>query len=557
MGQEETYPIAVKRDGTENEALTDLDLRLLSMLDGNTSLSALQHSTGIAPQQLRSILERLRVAGAIRFNSVPLGPVSSPTSGTRLKSSASDAPPQPTSVRLPIGGSPRVRAAEINPDDLEPTIGIELKTQKAILLLHARLSLEDHYALLGVARTAEKKEIKSAYFDLMNQFHTDKFYGKKLGGFEKRLQQIVEVLTKANDVLGRKKTRAEYDDYLASRETTRGARESMVPAMPSSAPPPASGATPSSGRAAVAPIDVIPNIPRAPKAPQIDEAIHRPGSSVPPSSESLADTMRPPTPAPDSDRRSRPPQSGAQPPSSGSPQSRSSVPPRNDAARRLLARKMGRRLPQASTPRTPTPSPAPKADPAERRKAVEADLRARYDARRGVNPEKAGRYLEMSQEAQNGGDWAAAMSALKMASACAPDDGSIKAKLQETQELADRALAPKFLEQAKYEEKDGRPERAARSYERAARGKKSAELFDKAAACLLKAPVPKEEDRRKVVELARQAVTLDNKNAAYRITLARAYDVAGMRTSAQGEARRALELEPKNDEAKQLHKELK
>jgi tetratricopeptide (TPR) repeat protein len=144
-----------------------------------------------------------------------------------------------------------------------------------------------------------------------------------------------------------------------------------------------------------------------------------------------------------------------------------------------------------------------------------------------------------------------------VAAQAAPDDLVVQKRMAEVITLADRALAPKFLEQARYEEKDGQFDRAARSYERAARGKESAELFDKAAQCLLRSAYRAEDDKRKLVELARKCVTLDNRCADYRLTLARAYDVAGMRTSAQGEVRRALELEPDNKHAKELQKALK
>lgn len=233
MDKANTYPVMALEGQGQAPGLSDDEKTVLRHIDGNTSISALAGSTGFGEQKLRRILHRLGAAGAIRFYAVPQGPASSPSSGPRVKTATIDESPQPNSVRAPKRERAPMSLLEINPDDLEPTIEIELKTQKEILQLEGRLRTEDHYALLGVSREAEKKEIKSAYFDLMNRFHTDKFYGKRLGGFERRLQHIIEALTKANDVLGRKKTRAEYDEYLSSRETTQGARESMIPAMPS------------------------------------------------------------------------------------------------------------------------------------------------------------------------------------------------------------------------------------------------------------------------------------------------------------------------------------
>jgi tetratricopeptide (TPR) repeat protein len=196
-------------------------------------------------------------------------------------------------------------------------------------------------------------------------------------------------------------------------------------------------------------------------------------------------------------------------------------------------------------------------DSAQVRRAVRADLKARFDARRVRESDRIDQFLKASMEARAAGDWAAAVNSLRMAISRKPDDVILAQQLEAMQAEADIALAPKFLEQAQYEEKNGSPDRAARSYERAAQGKKSPELFNKAARCLLSVRPKSEDDLRKTAEMARQAVALDKQKATYRITLARAYDAAGMRTSALGELNRALELEPNNNEAKELLKQFK
>lgn len=424
-------------------------------------------------------------------------------------------------------------APEINPDDLEPTIDLDLKLQKKILQLHSILKTADHYTLLGVTPLADKKEIRTAYFDLMNLYHTDKHYGKNLGSFAPKLQQIVQVLTKASDTLSRNKTRIEYDEYLASRQSTLGARTSIIPRPPQSSHPPEGASISRSSMPPGAAYGGTPQIPKAPPTPTISD------------SNSFSVERRTPSsdPAPNSAVVS--PRTGAV---------------SQDAARRMLARKMGARafggnavgLGGAARAEHPSPPPA-----ASSRQALEADLRQRYDARKNSGKAHLTKYLSMAAAAIQQGEWSQAVSAMKLAVQVAPDDPTVLARQAEVQQQADRALAPRFLEQARYEEKDGHPERAARSYERAAQGKNSAELFDKAAKCLLKLGRLSDADKRKVVELARKSVTLDNRTADYRVTLARAYDVAGMRTSAQGEVRRALELEPNNKDAKELQKALK
>lgn len=62
--------------------------------------------------------------------------------------------------------------------------------------------MTDHYATLGVARTATQDEIKRAYRKLASQYHPDK------GGDTQRFQQIQS----AYEVLGNESRRAEYDN---------------------------------------------------------------------------------------------------------------------------------------------------------------------------------------------------------------------------------------------------------------------------------------------------------------------------------------------------------
>jgi molecular chaperone DnaJ len=62
--------------------------------------------------------------------------------------------------------------------------------------------VKDHYATLGVSRTATAEEIKKAYRKLASQHHPDK------GGDTKKFQEIQA----AYDVLGNAQTRSEYDN---------------------------------------------------------------------------------------------------------------------------------------------------------------------------------------------------------------------------------------------------------------------------------------------------------------------------------------------------------
>ena len=124
---------------------------------------------------------------------------------------------------------PRARVLNYDPALLDEETDLPEETKHEILEVFSLLDDANHYTMLGVERTAEKKDIKAAYFVLVQQFHADRFFGKKLGTFKGRIDRIFAALTKAHDTLARNRSRAQYDAYLKSREETLGARDSVAP----------------------------------------------------------------------------------------------------------------------------------------------------------------------------------------------------------------------------------------------------------------------------------------------------------------------------------------
>src|SRR5436305_330436 len=80
---------------------------------------------------------------------------------------------------------------------------------------------KDYYKILGVARTADEKEIKSAYRKLARKYHPDVNPGDKSA--EEKFKEISE----ANDVLSDPHKRSQYDSFgeqwkAASSRRTEG-----------------------------------------------------------------------------------------------------------------------------------------------------------------------------------------------------------------------------------------------------------------------------------------------------------------------------------------------
>lgn len=541
---------------------------VLSQVNGYTSSSDIALVTGFPEDKVDEILLRLRQLGAVDWSAATASGMenTSPTAETRAQRASKSRPqavskssleakdvrdvpkaisapppleeappaqPEKESSSKPEHAFPR-RHGDFDPTLLEEPGEIDRATKTEILRFWARIEHDTHYELLGIDSAADKKAVKAAFFELVNVFHTDRFFGKDLGTFRARLEKIFAALTRAHDTLTRDKKRSDYDQYLASVNLTRGVRDSHTPGRLSANAP------------------STPAIPAAPRAPKI---------SVSSGTESELDGSGG---AQETDRQSLRAPAPTSQAATGTAANSSRIPD-SDALKRLLAKKFGHREGPPSRPGGVAPSDpvaTSSADPDLVKKHIGEQMRARFEARNAgaASPRsQVEHYLELAQGARERNEWGSAMNALRVGLSLEPEDAELKARLEAYQQEANRALADQFADQGRYEESDALYARAARSYEKAAIGKqlscqghRAASLFERASHCLMEA----DGDERKAVELARQAVVLDPK-AGHRLTLARAYERAKMKTSALGEVERALATEPNHEEAKAAQKRLK
>ncbi len=551
---------------------------VLSRVDGMAPPKEIAASTGLPDERVVVCLERLRSLGAISFGPTEVAPPPRPTAGVRPVPQATAStsgtptatPASPAGTPASPAGTPpspappppqgvvartRLRAVEehtpstpLHPAardydlaELEEPADLEPERKKLILDTFYALARLNHYQLLDVPEDADKKAIKLAYYERVAVFHTDRYYGKNLGAFKARLEKVFGALTKAYDTLTRNKSREEYDRYLVTRRRSAGVDSAPprrmtpmpvgspdmtpAPAPAIEAPAPGGASAPASGGTSSPP--TTPYIPPPPRPPVVGAVIRGLG----PSPAAMAQAARA--------------KEDAAQTTGNSP---STLPPGDaEAARRALARKlMGTR--GSVPPSAPTPSED------EKRTSANDGLKNLYEKRLNDGAaQAAARYRELAEQAISEGNLASAINTLKIALSAAPDDKSLVALLDQVEERSDAAMADQFLEQARYEEQDGHFAQAARAYGRAARGKKSAQLYDRAALCLVEAGI----EARQAVEFARKATALDPKRAVYRLTLARAYYLGNMPTSGSAELKRALELAPDHEDIKAWAKRLK
>ena len=358
--------------------------------------------------------------------------------------------------------------------------------KEQVYALHRALDSATHYELLGVPDNAPPAAIRQAFHELIRVFHPDRHFGEALGELRPMLDRIATHLNRAYDVLARGETRQEYDQYLNAIGRTRQ-------------------------------LDTVldRDSAEATELASVERLIAQ-AASEPPEERPAASTIPPSGP------RSRP--------------SITFTAPDEAARRRALALKLGlssRPPPQASAP-PPPPSPASTALAAEA-------LKARYEQR--VSRERKAqvqRFVGLADTALAKGDFAGAASALRIARSLAPEQTAITERLAVLEQRAASELWEVYVERAKYEAREGRFGRAARSYERAALGNPSARWFERAAWYYLESGG----DLRHAGELAHRAVSMDPENARCRLALARFYFLMHLRDSALAELERAIALAP-------------
>jgi tetratricopeptide (TPR) repeat protein len=114
---------------------------------------------------------------------------------------------------------------------LAEPVDLPLDRKREILAREALLSA-DHYAVLGVKPGATQEQVRVAYYEASRVFHPDRYFGKKLGSYQGRLERIFKRLSEAQDTLGDDVKR---DAYLKAHPRLRAAAAAAAPLRPPTA----------------------------------------------------------------------------------------------------------------------------------------------------------------------------------------------------------------------------------------------------------------------------------------------------------------------------------
>jgi curved DNA-binding protein CbpA len=107
-------------------------------------------------------------------------------------------------------------------------IDLTLEQRQRIDAVFGELASVDHYRLLGVAPGSDERAVKRAYGERVREFHPDRYFRKRLGPYQARLEAIFERVQTAFETLKSRERRAEYD---TAHGITRGPDPERVKAL--------------------------------------------------------------------------------------------------------------------------------------------------------------------------------------------------------------------------------------------------------------------------------------------------------------------------------------
>ncbi|MEM9193810.1 MAG: DnaJ domain-containing protein [Myxococcota bacterium] len=499
---------------------------VVSRIDGQASVEEIAQGTALSEMRVREVMHLLTQHDALEW----VDPSEPSPRRTPSRVSMSSAAGQIHTKPAPPGTS-RVL---YDPQELEePGVEIDVDARRRILDTFYRMDDLNFYELLGVDPDATKTEIRKGYFELSKVFHPDTKFGKELGSYKQKMEAVFKRLTEAYDILGKKRTRLEYDNYMQLRRKTRAAH------------------------------DQVEKIDR--EAERIEKAAQRVAEQavVHPSTERRPSTPpqgveRPSDTSPDGEASSSPPEStsgDAPPVESEPPRERSEEDKRRtrELVRRKLEAATGRfpaRRRRRVSSKPPAEEPAPQSRDALLR-GLAGSLRQAAAHTGGVD--RSVIHIEEARDAEEAGNLVSAVNSLRLAVAMTQEREDVVAEYERVRQLYAASMAESYEKQAEYETRLGNWNDAAVSWSRVCEGRPTSGIAHvQAAVTLLEAGG----DIGQARQYALRAVELLPDHVLAHRALGRVYAAAGMKLNAKRELEKVLKLDPSDEFVRTLLKEL-
>ena len=168
---------------------------VLSRVDGRLTVGQICLLVPFDAEVTATILGQLLRQGALE---IPGAEIPEPLPKLQPETAAT-----PVTVPPPSGGQTMMDGLELTVDQA-----------RRIDEFFASLSTRDAFELLEITRTADKKEIKRAYFKMSKELHPDRYFGKNIGPYKERLSKIFQSVKAAYELLSDDARRTAYLDSV-------------------------------------------------------------------------------------------------------------------------------------------------------------------------------------------------------------------------------------------------------------------------------------------------------------------------------------------------------
>lgn len=487
---------------------------VLSRIDGQSRVDEIALITGLEEDATYILLERLVGLGAAEWKDTPAksGPASAVTKSAPIPPPTKSAPipevtkslPTPAvTISAPIPPEQPVTKSAPAPSmvpitdsyasQLAEDVELDIDRKREILNMFRRLDSMNYYDVLGIARTADKKEIRAAYFELSKRFHPDSLFRKQLGAFKPKLEAIFNKLTEAYEALGKQKTRFNYDEYLAISEQTSDAAL-LLEAGEQTAEEEAK---------------------RLSSMPAAEEVL--PGASMFPDEEVTLEhaTLEP------------------------------------DDRKRLVQDRWRKALTHSPAARSNNPSVRPQSNRAAAGRELARSLAQLKDITGGMDPVR--RHLSSARLAEETGNLVEAVNFARLALALAPDRVEVAKEHDRLRVALSAELAESYEKQAEYEESNDKWQAAAMSWAQVCVGRPNdAKANLRAAEAFMRVGM----DLRSAKTFAQKAADLSPQDPTPHILLGRIFLALELKLNAKRELELAAKMDPGSELVRNLLNEI-
>jgi len=360
--------------------------------------------------------------------------------------------------------------------------------------LYESLSEMNYYELLGVAPDADRRQIRSAYFDLSKRLHPDRAFGRHEGELRHRMEIVFGRVSQAYEVVSSAERRAAYDEYISDQlEIWRIERQLRSASE--------------AGRSVSKEVE-------APEEKREDRVVEPSRSTA-----GGAAARKPERRAP-----SREPREEGAPADRPERRTIPASPRAHDERRRSWKRMRAARA-------------------FKREMGISSPAEARRSRPPRVDVENS---LALASIALEQRQYSRAVGSLEEVLSADPENRRAREMMDSARVGSKRELAVKYLGQGRYERQGGDPEQARRSFEKAVEAdENNAEAMYQLADLLLDT----RQNLPRALELAQRAAATGHK-ARYFATLGEILILAGENEKAAEVFRRAIKLEPRNSRYK-------